>query len=153
MIMTIILYCFSMQSNNVRINNDNDSNNILFFNAMFPALPLLDARFHKGVASFLDLVKPNQIWIVVTIVRLIWYQTIFHLVPYQSEKCNYNPKLVWFNRIQKIFLHVWIVCWNGIVRVDAWLCLFTVLRKLDLRLIIFHLFWNQTEFVCFQIEG
>ena len=34
------------------------------------------------------------------------HQTELRVVPNQSEKCNYHPNLVWFNKIEKIFLRV-----------------------------------------------
>ena len=34
----------------------------------------------------------------------IWPQTELRLVPNQSEKCYYNPNLIWFNKIQKKIL-------------------------------------------------
>ena len=51
---------------------------------------------------FLNSVKLNQIWIVITLCN-DWFvhQKELHLVLDQSEKCNYNPNLVWLNRIQK----------------------------------------------------
>ena len=36
----------------------------------------------------LNLVKSNQIWIVITIFWLIWHQTEFRLIANNSEKCN-----------------------------------------------------------------
>lgn len=39
-----------------------------------------------------------------TILRLIWLQTEFRLVPIQSENDKYNLILVWFNKIQQRFL-------------------------------------------------
>ena len=56
--------------------------------------------------SFLKLVNLNQIWIVITIFRLIWYQTEFRFVPNQSEYCNYYLNLFWINKIPKIFLRM-----------------------------------------------
>ena len=52
--------------------------------------------------SFLNLVKLNKIWIVITFSRLIWDQTEFRLVTNQREKYNYNPNLIRFE-IVKIF--------------------------------------------------
>ena len=42
----------------------------------------------------MSLVQFNQIWIVIALFRLIWNQLEFGVVPKQSEKCNYNTKLV-----------------------------------------------------------
>ena len=53
-----------------------------------------------------NLGKSNQIWIVITHFRLIMHQTEFGLLSYQSENCNCNPNLVWFNKIQRWFLWV-----------------------------------------------
>ena len=41
--------------------------------------------------SFLILVKSNQIWIIITLFRLIWHQIYFRLGQNQSKNCNYNP--------------------------------------------------------------
>ena len=51
--------------------------------------------------SFLDLVKPNQIRVAISIFWFIWNKTKFCLGPNQSENCKYNPSLVWFKQIQK----------------------------------------------------
>ena len=56
---------------------------------------------------FPKLVNPNQILIVITFFRLIYFQSEFRLVPNQSENGDYNPNLVWINNIEKIFLSVW----------------------------------------------
>ena len=49
---------------------------------------------------FLSRVKLNQILIVIELFRLIWNQVDFRLVPYQSEKCKFNPNLFWITRFQ-----------------------------------------------------
>ena len=56
---------------------------------------------------FLNLVDLYQILIVVTLFRLIWYQTEHSLVPNHSEKGNYNPNLVKINQVQKKVLFVY----------------------------------------------
>ena len=38
----------------------------------------------------------NQILIVITFCRFIWYQRELCLLRNQSERCNYNPNLVWY---------------------------------------------------------
>ena len=43
------------------------------------------------VKFFLNRVKLNQIWIVITLLRLIYNQTDFRLVLKQSGKGNNNP--------------------------------------------------------------
>ena len=44
----------------------------------------------------LNPVKSNQIWIVITISWLIWYQMESRLVPYQSEKrCSFSRPTHW----------------------------------------------------------
>ena len=43
---------------------------------------------------FLNLVKSNQNWNVITLFRLVCYQAELRLMPNQSGKCNYNPNLV-----------------------------------------------------------
>ena len=45
-----------------------------------------------------------QIWILITLSRLILHQTKFCLMLNQSEKCNYDPNLVWYKKFKKIFL-------------------------------------------------
>ena len=55
---------------------------------------------------FLNFVKSNQIWIVITL-QLTWYQTEYSSVPYQSEKCDYNYSLIWLNKIQKKMICVY----------------------------------------------
>ena len=59
--------------------------------------------------SFLNLVNPTQILIVITFFRLIWE---FHLVPNLSEKGNHNPNLGWINKVQKKIFCVHCVCEN-----------------------------------------
>ena len=60
--------------------------------------------------SFLNLVKSNQIWIVIWLFILIWHQTEFRLVcQIYRKKCNYNSNLVWFSMIQKSFICVHIL--------------------------------------------
>jgi len=44
--------------------------------------------------SFLNLARLIQIWILITLLRLVLQQTEFSLVPNQSEKCNYNLNFV-----------------------------------------------------------
>ena len=39
-------------------------------------------------------VKYDQIWNVITLFRLIWRRTELRLIPYQPEKCNYNPNSI-----------------------------------------------------------
>ena len=59
---------------------------------------------HILVPIFINCIQTNilpnlfnlyQIWIVITLLRLILHQTEFRLEPDESEKCNYNPNLVW----------------------------------------------------------
>jgi len=57
------------------------------------------STMHTVSEFFSQSCDSNQILIVITIFLLIWYQTEFHW--YQSEKCNYNHNLVWFNEFQK----------------------------------------------------
>ena len=38
--------------------------------------------------QFMFIVEWNQIWVVITLFRLIWYRTDYHLVSNQSLKCN-----------------------------------------------------------------
>ena len=52
---------------------------------------------------FLNLVESALIWIVLNLFRLIWHWAEIRLVVNQSEKGNYNPNLVWFDKIQKKF--------------------------------------------------
>ena len=66
--------------------------------------------YYKHTKSILDLVNSNQIYIVITIFRMILHQAEFSLVLNQSEKCNYNPNFVWFNKIRK----KWCVCAGSI---------------------------------------
>ena len=56
---------------------------------------------------FRNLVNPNQIWIVITILQQIQHQTEFRLAPNLSEKGNYNRNLVWITNILKRFLCVY----------------------------------------------
>ena len=56
--------------------------------------------------DFLYPVESKQYQVVFAISRLILNKMKFHLVLNLSEKCNYNRNLVWFNKIQKIFLCV-----------------------------------------------
>ena len=49
--------------------------------------------------SFLDFVSLNQIWILVTLFRMIEQQMEFLLMSNQSEKSDYNQDLVQFNKI------------------------------------------------------
>ena len=51
--------------------------------------------------------KSNQIWIEITLFRMIWFQTKFRLVQNQLEMCKYNLNLVIFNKIQ-ILLSLWV---------------------------------------------
>ena len=44
----------------------------------------------------LNHVQLNQIWIVITIFRLIWHQTVFRLVPNQSLQSVITIQ-IWFN--------------------------------------------------------
>ena len=44
--------------------------------------------------SILDHVKPNQIWILITLFRLIWHKTEFYLLPDQLKKCEQNQNLI-----------------------------------------------------------
>ena len=53
---------------------------------------------------YLNLVKSNQTWIVITLYRLIQHRMEFCLALNQSEKCNYSPNLVYINQIWKRFL-------------------------------------------------
>ena len=52
-----------------------------------------DLGLHTG-RSFLNLVKSNEIWIVITLFQWIKRQTEFNLVLNLSETCNYNLNLV-----------------------------------------------------------
>ena len=65
--------------------------------AVFPVWPTrTQAPSNLPDKSFLNLVKSNQIWIVITLIRLICHRTEMeiHLVPHQSEKCEYNSNLI-----------------------------------------------------------
>ena len=55
---------------------------------------------------FWILLHPSQILIRLPFFRLNWHHTEFRLELNKSEKGNYNPNLVWFNRIQKKILCV-----------------------------------------------
>ena len=44
--------------------------------------------------SMLNRVKPNLIWIVITLFWLFWHHMEYPLVPNRSEKSNCNPNLV-----------------------------------------------------------
>ena len=65
---------------------------------------MCDWHTHK---SFLKHVESNKMWIFIILFCLIWLQTKFRLLSHQSEQCNYNPNLVWLNKIQKTFLYVY----------------------------------------------
>ena len=63
---------------------------------------LNDAESHgKNVFWILSKLKSNQIWIVITLRRLIQHQTEFCLVLNRSKKRNYNPNLFSINKIPK----------------------------------------------------
>ena len=47
-----------------------------------------------------NLVKLHQIWIAITLFRLIEHQMEFHLMLNLSKICNYNPNFVCFNMIR-----------------------------------------------------
>ena len=51
--------------------------------------------------SVFYLVKSNQIWFVITLFRLTWHQMKLFFVANQSENCNCNLNLIWFNRNHK----------------------------------------------------
>ena len=63
-----------------------------------------DIALHILRHFFLIFVNQTKFCIIITFFRLIWHRTEFGLMPNQLEKCNYNPNLVWFNKIQKIIL-------------------------------------------------
>ena len=52
---------------------------------------------------FLNILKSNQIWIVLTLFRLILQQTKFRLVPDQSENVKYNLISVDLTRFRNDF--------------------------------------------------
>ena len=58
--------------------------------------------------SLLNLVRSNPILII--LFRLIWHQTVIHLVPNKSKKDNYNLNFTQIYQIQKIF-----ICYTKIV--------------------------------------
>ena len=55
---------------------------------------------HALINCFILLVKLNQIWIRITLFRLIWHQTKFRLMLNQSHKLNYNQNSVKFDKVQ-----------------------------------------------------
>ena len=57
--------------------------------------------FFETENYFLNFVKSNQIWIVITLFQLIWHQTEFRSVSNQSEKSNYNTKFCLIYKDQK----------------------------------------------------
>ena len=73
---------------------------------------MVEISFHKvhTEKSFLNLVESIHILIVIALFS-IEYGILFGAKPI-IEKCNYNPNLVWFNKIQTGFLSVMIVCAN-----------------------------------------
>ena len=62
----------------------------------------------------LNVVKSNQIMIVIAIFRLIWHLTELSLVPNRSGRGKYSPNLVRFNTIRRKILHVHIKCTNRV---------------------------------------
>ena len=70
------------------------------------------------MGEYLFNVDPNQIWIVITISRLIWHLTDFRLVVNLSETGEYDPNLLWMKRIQDKFL---CRCTQNWVRFELWL--------------------------------
>ena len=65
--------------------------------------------------TFRNLIKSNRNQIVITIFRLIWNDTDVRLVPHLSQNGKYNLISVWFNKVSKNFLYVWmssIFSWN-----------------------------------------
>ena len=66
----------------------------------------IKVRFIRADKPFLNLAKLNQLWIVVTLFRLIWHQTKFRLVANQLGKWNLNPTMVWFSKIDNGLLCV-----------------------------------------------
>ena len=48
-----------------------------------------------------NLFKWSQLWIVITIFRLIRHQIIFRSVSNQLENCGYNPNSILFNKTPK----------------------------------------------------
>ena len=63
--------------------------------------------FARTEISFWNLGNPNQIWIVITLLRQIQYQSELRLMLNLWEKGNFNPNLVWINKIPKRFLCAW----------------------------------------------
>ena len=64
-----------------------------------------------GGSTIYGTIREIVFWILLnqTNFRLICHQTEFHLVLNWSGKCNYNPNLVWFYKIQNtIYLCEWI---------------------------------------------
>ena len=59
--------------------------------------------------SFRNFINSNRNQIVFTMHRLIWNLTEVRLVPNQSRKGKYNLISVWFDKISKIFLCVWMI--------------------------------------------
>ena len=57
-------------------------------------IPILSRAITERVVIF---GKSSQIWIVIMIFRMIWHQMDLRLVSDQTNECNYNPHLVWFN--------------------------------------------------------
>ena len=47
-------------------------------------------------------VNTNQIWVVITLFRLIWHQTEFRLVPNQSEKRNKQSYQLYFMKCSTV---------------------------------------------------
>ena len=64
----------------------------------------------------LNLVEMKQNWFVIILFLLNVYQTEFCLVTNQLEMGNYNPYLVWFNKILfRIFLSIYNCLWTCLV--------------------------------------
>ena len=63
----------------------------------------------------MNLIKSYQIWIVVTLFRLIWHQTKFPFVSNQSERYNSNPSLVRMDKVQIRFLSVLVGSWKSAI--------------------------------------
>ena len=74
----------------------------MFFNYFYMHFHIIvDLRTEN---YFWNFVNPNQIWIVFTLFRYVYQQIEFRSVLNLPENCGYNLKLVWIDKIPKIFL-------------------------------------------------
>ena len=74
-------------------------------NVFFPTHHAMDI-FYTQRSRYLNLIKSNQGLIVITHFRWIFPSNKLRLVLNQSKKCNYDPNLTQFNKIQVVSLHL-----------------------------------------------